>query len=504
MANLDVLGLEKSESIDRLKSVEIDDDALQKEIRDYWAARLGGAVSAEEIQAFHGWLFDLTQQYGYLSYAETAIKKSSDGSVLEVYIVRPHIRAVRVISLSTELQNKFASLITQRLKNSIMMGRPLDTKALDQRLDTACFDLPIELDATVRAAAKDEVDLIINISPSTVPKGKVLSALAQMNNFGLTAYGIPQVLGFVSIGGFQPKSTLSLIGQASKGISYGRIEYDFADAASRGHWRVWSSGSKTQSILGGSTAIKGSSLEMGFGHRSQITEGLRDYRFQESADFVVRKSQTYLSSTGDLMSELRDYQLRFRESMDNSQWNTAPASVDLTLTFGGYDQLANQSIELLYAKLDVNLRQERALDFERNWYFVLGLKAQVNSGRLDSHNQMALGGVDGVRAYTSIDGMGDRGLVMNLELNRRLANGMTVGAFYDAGSIRLLSANPFTEYGGRYSLQALGLKWSGTYKHWVANASLAKGVGGYKAWTDYNIESKPNNWRLYSSLTYRF
>jgi hypothetical protein len=29
-------------------------------------------------------------------------------------------------------------------------------------------------------------------------------------------------------------------------------------------------------------------------------------------------------------------------------------------------------------------------------------------------------------------------------------------------------------------------------------------VGGYKAWQDRNIESKPNNWRLNASVTYLY
>jgi methionine synthase II (cobalamin-independent) len=72
------------------------------------------------------------------------------------------------------------------------------------------------------------------------------------------------------------------------------------------------------------------------------------------------------------------------------------------------------------------------------------------------------------------------------------------------GSIRLLSPNLGTEYGGRYSLQAAGIRVSGNYQRWQMNASVAKGIGDFKAWNAYNIESTPRNWRVYGSLTYRF
>ena len=505
LANLDVLGLENAKSIDKLLAVEADNDALQKGMQGYWASRLGKSVAAEDVQAFNGWLFDQARSEGYLSYAVTHIEKRDGGSVLKVQIVRPHIHAVRVNSLSPELQQKYAEIVAQRLRKILLIGHPLDTLALDQRLDTACFDLPIELDSTVRAAGRDEVDLIINITPAPQRKGEVRDVLLQLNNYGLKSYGRPQILGSVTIGGLQPRSTLNLVGQVSEGIAYGRAEYDFADPASQGHWHLWGSASDTHSILGGATASNGKTAEVGVGHRSQITEGYRGHRFQESADFVARKSQTYLSSTGSLTSEVHDYQGRFRESIDNSKLSSDASHADFTVTIGGYGRLVNQdNIDTMYAKVDMDLRQQHTWDMARKWYTVVHVKGQLNSGRLDSYNQLALGGVDAVRAYTSVDGVGDRGILMNLELNRRLDNGMTVGAFYDVGSVRLLSANTSSEYGGRYTLQALGMQWSVNDQHWFMNASVAKGLGGYKAWTAYNIESIPNNWRVYGSLTYRF
>lgn len=69
LANVDVLGLEQTESIDKLLSVETDDGPLKAGILNYWASHLGKAVSAEELQSFNGWLFDESRREGYLSYA---------------------------------------------------------------------------------------------------------------------------------------------------------------------------------------------------------------------------------------------------------------------------------------------------------------------------------------------------------------------------------------------------------------------------------------------------
>lgn len=346
--------------------------------------------------------------------------------------------------------------------------------------------------------------MIVNINPAPLRTGQLLDSLVQLNNYGLKSYGRPQILGSLSIGGHKPKSTLSLLGQISEGIAFGRIEYDFADSETQGHWKMWASASDTHSILGGSAASKGKSREIGFGHRSQVTGGYRDFVAQESVDFVFRTSQTRLASTASVTSAVHDHQVRFKESFDNSKLNVDASHADFTLAMGSYDHLYNQNVEEIYAKLEMNLRHQRSWDVDRKWFSVVNLKGQYNSGRLDSYNQLALGGVDGVRAFTSVDGVGDRGLVLNLELNRRLENGMTVGAFYDVGSIRLLSPNLSTEYGGRYSLQAVGMQATGNYQQWYMTGSVAKGLGNYKGWNSYNIESTPRNWRVYGSLTYRF
>ena len=116
---------------------------------------------------------------------------------------------------------------------------------------------------------------------------------------------------------------------------------------------------------------------------------------------------------------------------------------------------------------------------------------------------MALGGINGVRAYASLDGVGDRGALVSVELNRRLDHGFTVGGFYDGGVIKLL--NPQAgEFARTYALQALGVQTIISHKNNTLNLSLAKGIQGYKGWSTSNIDSKPNNWRLNVALTHYF
>ena len=107
-----------------------------------------------------------------------------------------------------------------------------------------------------------------------------------------------------------------------------------------------------------------------------------------------------------------------------------------------------------------------------------------------------------MRAYTTMDGFGDDAVLLTLEANKRLGRGLTVGGFYDGGMVRSAKTVTPGVFAGNYNLQAVGAQVNGNRGRWFYNTTLAKGVGGYKAWQASNIESTPNNWRLNASLTY--
>lgn len=504
VAPVDVMGLESSESIDKLLAVQIQDEHLQGKVQAYWSARIGQAVAAEDVQIFHAWVFDEARRTGYLSYATTSIDKRAEGSVLVVKIVRPTIHSIRVISPSGELLTRYSGLVTKRLEQDFRPGQPLDTLGLDQRLDSASYDLPVELDATIRAVAPAEIDLVVTLHPVPSRSGQLLDSLVQVNNYGLHSYGRPQILGSMTIGGHQPKATLNLVGQKSEGITYGRAEYDFASYGNGGHWRYWGSASDSHSVLGGSAATKGETRELGVGW-TKVVGGYRDFVFHHHLDASVRTTENRLASTNAITGALRDNQVRIRASADNSMLTSDSSRAEFVYTVGQYNHVDSIDIENLYSKMELNLRHHQSWSQDRSWYSVFRFRGQVSSSRLDSYNQLALGGTTGVRAYTTVDGIGDNGGVLNLEINRRLPDGNSVGAFYDAGVIKLLSPKAGSlEYGQHYWLQALGLQISGQHQNLFYNASLAKGIGGHKGWNSYNIESTPNNWRLYANATYRF
>eukprot|EP01032_Pedospumella_encystans_P012893 gene12893-14879_t len=443
LANIDVLGLENAESIDRLLGLEIQSAALQDEIQKYWAGSIGKPVSADELQNFNGWLFEESRRLGFLSYAQTEIKKSEGGSILVVKILRPKINAVRVIAKNPALLQTYGALITQRFEQDFKANMPVDTLGLDQRLDSASYDLPIELDATIRAVGPEQIDLIVSMAEAPQRMGKVLDGVVQLNNYGLRQYGIPQVMGSLVIGGHEPKASLSLVGQKSEGITYGRGEYESALEGAQSRWRVWTAGSNSRNIMGGQSTTLGRSGEVGLGI-TRIHGGFRDFVFKQNVEIAARRGSSTLESTGAVTTRVHDNQFRVRITADNEKLTRDASRAEFTYTLGNYSLIEGQTQvdPSIYAKIELALRGQKSWNQDGSLFSVLKFRGQMTSARLDSYNQLSLGGIGGVRAYTSVDGTGDDGAVASLELNRRLNNGMLVGGFYDAGLIKL--KNPAT------------------------------------------------------------
>lgn len=504
IADVDVLELDKTESIERLLGVVVKGNHFAHEVQKYWKDAIDQPVSREQIQSFNGWLFTEARRSGYLSYSKTSISKRPEGEVLEVTVIEPRINAIRLVSTDAQLVKKYGALVLKRLQKEFVAGAAVDTLGLDQRLDSAGFDLPLELDASIRAVSETQVDIVVQMTPAPHEPGTLLEGVAQLNHHGLKSYGKPQILGSMTLRGHEPKASLNLTGQKSEGVTYGRIEYETAWYGSTHRLRSWVSHSDSRSILGGSAASTGETFETGIGVVS-IFDGQRDFVFRQHVDALVRHSQSALQSTGVITSRIHDQQLRMRTVVDNEKLAIDASRVDYAFTVGKFSLLDGISaVESgAYAKIELGLKHQTSWNRQRSVYSVFRLRSQLSSARLDTYNQFALGGVSGVRAYTTVDGVGDNGVQFTAELNKRLDNGWMLGGFYDGGIVKLNNPQSI-EYRNSYSLQAVGAQIVGGYMNMFYNISLAKGTGSYKGWTGstYNVESKPNNWRLNAALTY--
>ena len=504
-AGLELIGLESTFSMDRLDELEVQADLLKPDIEAYFKRFIGKPVSVDEMIAFKSWLFEKAKLSGYLAYAETdAVDLANGGSKLLVKLVFPRINSVRVFARDENLAKRYLDAVSARFEAAFKPGSTIDVMDLEQKLDAVSFEMPLDLEVYIRSAGPNLLDLSVSVTEGAYRPGQVLGGLWQLNNYGLKQYGRPQLLGQAQVGGAMPTAKWTLTLQKSVGIRYIRAEYDSPAPALGGRLRVGASGSSSDTILGGDAATSGHLGDVYVGY-DRILGNRRDVVFKGSLEWSGRHSNTKLAVDEREIGRVHDQQVKLKVSADNDKLSPEPMRMELGLVLGEYTHSADPVVqEGGYVRVDLSARKQWLLSMDGAWLANAKLRGQWASRNLDGNNRISLGGANGVRAYTSVDGVGDDALQVSLEVNRRLSPNLTVGAFYDAGVVRPAKKVSPGVFEDNYSLQALGAQVSGNSGPWFFNTTLAKGVGGYKAWQDRNIESKPNNWRLNASVTYLY
>jgi len=488
-------------SMDRLDALEIKNELLRDEIQSYWKRFLGRPVSVEEMIAFKTWLYNKAKNNGFMAYAQT----DSEGNTLQINLVLPRIKSVTVFAKDGDLAERYVKDLSARFEADFKPGSQLDVLALDQKLDAVSFTMPLELDVIIRSAGPELVDLVVNVSEASSRKGEVLGGLVQANNFGLKQFGRAQLMAQLAVGGNLPTSKWTLTGQKSAGIAYVRSEYDTPWEAMGVRFHAGLGSSRSEGVLGGSatSVIRSTDGVVGL---EKLLGQQRDFVFKGVADVLMRQSQSNLSSTGLEVTRTQDRQLRVRMSADNDRLSSEPTRLELAGTMGKYPDLVGlPNVPTgTYSKLEFNSRKQFNISGDGQFFGLVKVRGQRTSHHVDGTNQMSIGGANGVRAYTSVDGLGDDAVVSSLELNYKNLPNQSFGVFYDGGLVRA-SKTPLTGvYPNTYSLQAVGIQSSGNNNNWYYNWALAKGIGGNRGALTTDTESSPNNWRLNASLTYTF
>ena len=501
VVHVDTLGLETTATIRQLQGVQVRGDLLKTEIEKFWKPYSGQAVSAEKIQEFHAWFNEKARRAGFMAYAQTETVEASDGQILIIQSLQPKVGTVRIFSKEPALVERYEELLKKRFDVDFKSGMPLDTLGLDQRLDSVSYDLPIELDATLRAVGPELLDLIVNITPAAHQAAKLVNFAEQWSNYGLKQYGHLQITAMGKITGWREKSSLALMGQISEGLDYGRAEYEDLVPAWGGRWRIYGSHANSKSTYTGAAKTENNSGEVGAG-LTRILGGHRDMVFKGQVELSARETRSHLMSTGTPISNVNDHQLRMRLSTDNERLTPMSTRAELGLTLGDYIHVQGPTLPVgTYKRVDALYKTEQALDRAGTVSLLGRIKGQWTDRNLDAYNQMALGGLNAVRAYSSIDGVGDRAVVGTLEVNKSFKRELNVGVFYDGGyvqnSVQRITGQSFNHD----TLQSVGLKLEGQVPGLNYSFFWAKGVGGYKSWQNTNLESKPNNNRIWASVT---
>lgn len=488
----------EAQYLKHLSGVTVDNDLIKDEIIKYWQPFYGKPITNQDIAKFKDWAWSQFRDAGYFAFLYTDITPTSDGQSLGIKVFLPEVQKVRIVGKDDALVNRYAELIVKRMGKSVKQGSHVDTLSLEQLLESSVYDLPIDLELNIRPTGSNDVDLIVTINEKTNTPGKYRGAVVQVNNYGLNQFGRGQLLGSASFDGFTPGSSASVMGQISQGVGYGRVDYEAPSEALGGRVRFWAASVYSRNIRGGIAATSGTTQDYGIG-LTHIIGSNRAMVLKSHVDVSQRFTKSNLQIADIQIGNITDNQARFRLTADNERYAIKHVQRYDAMLVAGSDNDFGQ-----YSKIQLAASYRTPLT-DSGLSILLKGNAQIAPSRnLDSYNRMSLGGVNGVRAYTTIDGVGDAGAVGTIEFRQRIYQSHYVGVFYDGGVIQPNKTPIPGAFNSGYSLQATGLSFGGSFSNLSYSISIAKGIGGYAGYSASNIESSPNNLRFNGALTYQF
>lgn len=482
--------------IDKLIGVSVNNDLIKEEILQYWAPSIGKAVTNQDIANFKEWAWQQFGQAGYFAFLHTEILTEDGGQRLVIKISLPKVKEIKIYSKDKSLAEKYSGQIIRRIGDSGMPGHTVDTLSLEQKLDNISFDLPISLDLNIRPVDSEQVILVINVAEKENNPGALRYGAVQVNNYGLSQYGRTQALAIAAFNGFTPDSTATVIAQGAEGLAYGRMEYEAPVEVLAGRARVFGESVYSRTIFGGTTATQGLTSNYGAG-LTNLLGSERDMVYKSYIDLSQRNTSSKLQAGGLQISSIVDDQARLKFAADNDKLARDNIQhYEVTIVDGTDNNNGRYSFLLIGANYQGKLNSSG-----------LGLYAKMRaqgapSRNLDTYNRLSLGGVNGLRAYTTLDGIGDMGAMGSLEIRQQYLADHFIGAFYDGGIVKQ-NRNPVPgQFNTPYTLQDLGLSFGGYVKGFNYNASVAKAIGSYAAFVPGVYETNPNSWRFNFALTY--
>lgn len=498
-----------SHDIARLHEIRVQSPLLQQELMSYWLNELNKPVSARKINDFKSYAWDLFQNKGYLAYITTNTKNTQEGTVLSVNIMLPKIAKVSVVSTDEGHGKSFTDEVMRRFSNIYTPGMPVDIQGFENQLQAATYDLPVELEISMRQVNETDVNLVIHLKSIRTQPGEFLGGVIQANNYGLNQFGRNQVLGNVRVSGFTPSSELTLTTQQSEGVSYYRADYEAPIVGTRSRMRIF-----TSQVRSVATNSKGLSNESGIGSTSLLHTD-RQGRWLAGTELSRRETKNW--GSGIITSDRVDQQIRLKLRAESTNGWVDNFNNEFLLTIGrvnldrldadkSEDSASGLNVAGIYRKVEMTGMLSKTLDRERIYTGSIRWKAQAAAKNLDGYNRLSLGGINGIRAYSSIDGVGDQGAQLSFDIIHQVVPDVYGGLFYDVGVVK----NNHTPVSNAtdthaYLLQGAGWQVGGRIKQYNWSLSAAHAFGktpGLGVWTSANTQ--PGDFRVNFAVTRPF
>ncbi|CAO3429273.1 ShlB/FhaC/HecB family hemolysin secretion/activation protein [Azospirillum doebereinerae] len=403
--------------------------------------RVGREQSLRDLQDAARIVADAYRERGYFARAFLPAQDVGDGTV-SIQVVEGRFGKVIRETEAARADNAYVESV---VGSSLQPGQPYSVAMLERGLLLA-NDLPgIAADGTLKAGSAQgtsDLGLAIHDRP-------LLAANLGADNGGTRATGLYRgnaALAVNSLTGYGDQITVQAIRSAR--LSYGQAGWSVPLGPDG--WRAGVTASALRYQLGGP-------FKDVDGRGVALTQGANlSYPLIRSTVETLRARVAYEHGRYDddlLGSALHRKRvdkgsLALQGDRSDGWWGGGLTTYQITLTAGALDLSRLATDDALdaasartgghFAKLALDLQRDQGLGTE---FFLRGRFAgQWTGENLDSSEQFALGGPNGVRAYPVNEGLGDSGFVANLELHRPVTEGWAAGldlfGFVDAGFVR--------------------------------------------------------------------
>lgn len=394
------------------------------------------------------------------------------GGTVTIAVVEARIGKVQV---QVDGQNGSASYVRRVVEANLQPGALISEYLLDKPVLLLRDLAGVEASATVQPGQHSgQADVLVSVQS----RGLMVDGSVGVDNFGARAAGAWHLSGNVNVSNLLGRgdvfSARAQLSEASRSHLY-RLAY--ALPVDTGGTRLTLSAARTDYALGepfaalgatGKADVLGLTLTRPL-IRSRETNlygllGLEHKKFSDQLTTPANESERRIVAAragvlGNFTDELAGAGAASSFALTGTLGRTRLDALSL-----GFDQ-GPGGLRTAGGFGKLNLEFQRAQFFNNPSSVHVSLQAQMAAKNLASAEKMALGGPNGVRGYPVGEGIGDSGLLLNLEYRYQLSAPVTLAgepvslaAFYDYGVVRVNQDDSAVPGGiNRVSLGAVGI-----------------------------------------------
>lgn len=463
-------GIATSDTPIQVKNIVLKGNTLlpADEVRAYLERSAPNVKSLAQLQALAGELGDIYHQAGYPLATVIVPAQTIDGGQVVLQAIEGKVDAIALENRS-KIHDQ---IIKDTIAKTVRFGKPLHS-AESERAQLLIGDLA----GTAKVGYRlDKAGLVLQVEPATA-----LDGFVQVDNYGSKSTGEARVRAGMTIN--SPTGHGERVGVQAmtsfQGVNYARLS---ADVPVGGDGLVVSAGvGHTRYALGG--AFKDLNAT---GEATSVDIGVRYPKVRSHAQSL------WLNASAEhraLLDTIKTSQTETKKSLNAvhfgasgfAQYAHANAQYSAEAAVGhlhhvhdadrAYDKAAANT-QGVYAKISASGSYTHHIGASSLGVSVRGQWASKN---LDSAEQLSLGGVDGVAAYSANAVSADQAVIAQLQARHRVG-AFSVGGFYDIASAKL-RAKPYLQDANTTTLKGYGVLAQGNYQGVNIQGKLAWQVG---------------------------